>query len=176
MGFKFCNGPATYSKVINLILSGLLWSILLAFLDDILALGSMFLDHLRHIQELLQRFRRYQLKLKLKKCVLFQKKVDFLGKIVSEEGIKLSETDVKAVLDWPVPQSTREVEQFLRLANYHRNFIKDFSRIAIPLYRLTGKKKLLSGLRIISMPLRISRGLLQASTCSDYQITLIPLF
>ena len=139
MGFGLCNGPATYSRVMNLILSGLLWSIVLAFLDDILVFGSMFLDHLRHIREVLQRFRRYQLKLKPKKCVLFQKKVDFLGRIVSEEGIKLSETDIKAVLDWPVPQSTREVEQFLGLANYHRNFIKNFSRIAVPLYRLTGK-------------------------------------
>ena len=139
MGFGLCKGPATYSRVMNLILSGLLWSIVLAFLDDILVLGSMFLDHLRHIREVLQRFRRYQLKLKPKKCVLFQKKVDFLGRIVSEEGIKLSETDIKAVLDWPVPQSTREVEQFLGLANYHRNFIKNFSRIAVPLYRLTGK-------------------------------------
>ena len=139
MGFGLCNGPATYSRVMNLILRGLLWIIVLAFLDDILVLGSTFQDHLRHIQEVLLRFRKYQLKLKPKKCVLFQKQVDFLGRIVSEEGISLSEIDIKAVLDWPVSRNTREVEQFLGLANYHRNFIKNFSRIAVPLYRLTGK-------------------------------------
>ena len=139
MGFGLCNGPATYSRVMNLVLRNLLWVIVLAFLDDILVLGSTFSNHLSHIREVLLRFRKHQLKLKAKKCVLFQREVDFLGRIVSEDGIKLSETDIKAVLDWPVPQSTREVEQFLGLANYHRNFIKDFSRIATPLYRLTGK-------------------------------------
>lgn len=139
MGFGLCNGPATYSRVMNLILRGLLWVIVLAFLDDILVLGCSFRDHLRHIEEVLLRFRKYQLKLKPKKCVLFPEKVDFLGRIVSEGGISLSETDIKAVLDWPIPKSTREVEQFLGVANYHRNFIKNFARIAAPLYRVTGK-------------------------------------
>ena len=139
MGFGLCNAPATYARVMNLVLRGLLWSIVLAFLDDILVLGSTFLDHLRHLREVLQRFRKHQLKLKPKKCVLFHRRIDFLGRFISEDGIELAETDIKAVLDWPVPQSTREVEQFLGLANYHRNFIKNFSRIAVPLYRLTGK-------------------------------------
>ena len=139
MGFGLCNGPATYSRVMNLVLRNLLWSIALAFLDDILVLGSTFSNHLAHIREVLLRFREHKLKLKPKKCILFQKQVDFLGRIVSENGIKLSNTDIKAVLDWPVPQSTREVEQFLGLANYHRTFIKNFARIAVPLYKLTGK-------------------------------------
>ncbi|MCG7869674.1 MAG: retroviral-like aspartic protease family protein, partial [Candidatus Thiodiazotropha taylori] len=141
MGFGLCNGPSTYARVMSLVLRGLMWSIVLAFLDDILVLGSSFDDHLAHIREVLQRFRQYQLKLKPKKCVLFQRKVDFLGRLVSEEGIELSETDIKTVLDWPAPQCTREVEQFLGLANYHRNFIKDFARIAVPLYRITGKNQ-----------------------------------
>ena len=139
MGFGFCNAPATYARVMNLVLRGLLWSIVLAFLDDILVLGSTFLDHLRHLREVQQRFRKHQLKLKPKKCVLFHRRIDFLGRFISENGIELAETDIKAVLDWPVPQSTREIEQFLGIANYHRNFIKNCSRIAVPLYRLTGK-------------------------------------
>ena len=81
---------------------------------------------------MLLRFREHKLKLKPKKCILFQKQVDFLGRIVSESGIKLSNTDIKAVLDWPVPQSTREVEQFVGLANYHRTFIKNFAALQFP--------------------------------------------
>ena len=68
-----------------------------------------------------------------------EKKIDFLGRIVSKNGIELTDVDIQAVLNWPVPQSTREVEQFLGLANYHRNFMKDFAKLAVPLYRLTGK-------------------------------------
>ena len=84
MGFGLCNGPATYSRVMNLVLRNLLWSIALAFLDDILVLGSTFSNHLAHIREVLLRFREHKLKLKPKKCILFQKQVDFLGRIVSE--------------------------------------------------------------------------------------------
>ena len=65
--------PATYARVMNLVLRGWLWSIILAFLDDILVLGSNLLDHLRHLQEVLQRFRRHQLKLKPKRmCFVSQ--------------------------------------------------------------------------------------------------------
>ena len=139
MGFGLCNAPATYARVMNLVLRGLMWSIVLAFLDDILVLGSSFLEHLAHLRKVLQRFRKHCLKLKPKKCVLFHKKIDFLGRIISEDGIQLTDTDIKTVLDWPIPQNTREVEQFLGLANYHRNFIKGFAEMAVPLYRLTGK-------------------------------------
>ena len=139
MGFGLCNAPATYAHVMNLVLRGIMWSIVLAFLDDILVLGSTFLDHLSHLREVLLRFRRHQLKLKPKKCIMFQKKVDFLGRIISAEDIELTEADIKAVLEWPTPRNTREVEQFLGLVNYHRNFIKSFARHAVPLYRLTGK-------------------------------------
>ena len=140
MGFGLCNAPATYARVMSLVLRGLMWSIVLAFLDDILVLGSKFKEHLFHIREVLLRFRKHQLKLKPKKCILFQRKVDFLGRLVSEDGIELTETDIKTVLDWQAPQNTREVEQFLGLVNYHRNFIKGFAEMAVPLYRLTGKQ------------------------------------
>ena len=134
MGFGLCNGPGTYARVMSLVLHGLMWSIVLPFLDDILVLGSKFKEHLFHIREVLLRFRKHHLKLKPKKCILFQRKVDFLGRIVSEGGIELTETDIKTVLDRQAPQNTREVEQFLGLVNYHRNFIKGFAEIAVPLY------------------------------------------
>jgi len=141
MAFGLCNAPATYSRVMNLVLRGLNWDIVLAFLDDILTLGKTFKGHLGNLAVIFERLRFYQLKLKPKKCVLFQKRVEFLGRWVSEEGIEMTEDHISVVKNWSTPTTTREVEQFLGLANYHRAFVKNYAQMAIPLYQITGKQK-----------------------------------
>ncbi len=82
----------------------------------------------------------YQLRLKPKKCSLFQRKVEFLGRWVSPEGLEPSEGDIATVRDWATPKSTKDTERFLGLVNYHRGFIKDYAKRAVPLYQLTGKQ------------------------------------
>lgn len=141
MGFGMTNSPATFSRVINLVLRGLTWKTLLAFLDDILVLGMNFEDHLKNLAETLDRFKQHGLKLKPRKCVLFQREVEFLGRIVSSNQLKITSKDTKTVDAWPVPTSSKEVERFLGLANYHRSFIKNFAVMAQPLYNLTGKNQ-----------------------------------
>jgi hypothetical protein len=74
MGFGLCNAPSTYSRVMNLVLRGLHWKTVLAFLDDILVLGKRFQDYLNNIVNVLHRFRSYGLKLKLRNCIVFQQK------------------------------------------------------------------------------------------------------
>ena len=140
MPFGLCNSPSTFSRVINLVLRGLNWKTALAFLDDIVILGKNFQDHLENLVEALNRFRQYGLKLKPKKCTFCLKKVEFLGRIVGENSIEISEKDIEAVKEWPTPKNTKDVERFLGLANYHRSFIQNFAELAVPLYGITGKK------------------------------------
>ncbi|KAL8614664.1 hypothetical protein ACOMHN_051116 [Nucella lapillus] len=71
MGFGLTNAPATFSRAVNLILQGLTWKTVLAFLDDVLVLGNDFHGHHRNLQVALQRFRKHGMKLKPKKCLLF---------------------------------------------------------------------------------------------------------
>ena len=141
MGFGMTNSPATFSRVINLILRGLTWKTALAFLDDILVMGMDFDNHLQNLAETFERFRKYGLKLKPRKCILFQSEVEFLGRIVSSNQLKMATKDIDAIIEWPVPKSSKEEERFLGLANYHRAFIKDFADKAHQLYCLTGKNK-----------------------------------
>ena len=141
MGFGLCNAPATFARVMNLVLRGLNWKIALAFLDDILVMGKSFEDHLVNLGETLGRFREYGLKLKPKKCVLFQKEVEFLGRQVSSNTLAMSRADTRVVEDWPEPKNSKDVERFMGLANYHRTFVKDFSKKAEPLYKVTGKQE-----------------------------------
>ena len=139
MGFGLCNAPATFSRVMNLMLRGLTWDIALAFLDDVVVLGNSFVDQVNNLRQVLERFRDYKIRLKPKKCSLFQRRVEFLGRVVDEKGLHLKEDHTKAVIDWPTPTNTKEVERFLGLVNYHRVFLKNCAETVGPLYGLTGK-------------------------------------
>ena len=141
MGFGMTNSTAMFSRVINLILRGLNWKTVLAFLDDILVMGMNFEDHLNNLAEAFERFKQYGLKLKPRKRILFQSEVEFLGRIVSSNQLKMASKDIATVTEWPIPTTSKEVERFLGLANYHRAFIKNFAGMAQPLYSLTGKNK-----------------------------------
>jgi hypothetical protein len=85
----------------------------------------------------LERLRRAGLKLKPSKCSLFQDKVVYLGHVVTRDGIHTDPEKVNAVSKWPVPSSGRDVQQFLGLVGYYRNYIQNFATIAKPLYQLT---------------------------------------
>lgn len=97
MGFGLTNAPATFSRVVNLILRGLTWKTGLAFLDDILVLGNSFEDHLQNLSEALERFRQYGMKLKPKTCLFFQPEVEFLERIVSLNQIAMGDKNTQTV-------------------------------------------------------------------------------
>ena len=145
MPFGLCNAPATFSRAISLVLRGLTWNIVLAFLDDILVLGKNFKDHLQNLSQVLERLRKYKLKLKPRKCEFFQTKVEFLDRTVSGDGLDMGDSAIQTVVDWPTPASAKDVERFLGYANYHRGFIQDFSKTSVPLYQVTGKKEFVWG-------------------------------
>ena len=139
MPFGLCNAPATFQRLMDRVLGGLKWSSCLVYLDDIIIVGTSFSEHLRNLAGVLQRLRQAGLKLKPSKCKWCQKSVTFLGHIVSEEGVAADPSKTAVVAGWPPPQSKREMQQFLGLANYYRKFVKNFAAIAKPLHRLTEK-------------------------------------
>ena len=86
------------------------WKEIIAYLDDVIVLGKDVAIHLERLRKVFTRFRRYNLKLKPKKCQLFQIKVPFLGRIVSKEGVQVDPEKVSAVKKYPIPRNTKEVE------------------------------------------------------------------
>ena len=140
MGFGLCNAPATFQRVVQLVLRGLTWKDVLAYLDDIIVVGANFEHHMHNLKEVFRRFRKHNLKLKPKKTILFQNQVKFLGKIVSGDGISINPDNISAVVKWPVPKNTKDVERFLGFVNYHRDHIPNYAHSAASLYGLTGKK------------------------------------
>ena len=138
--FGLCNSPAFFQRMIQLILIGLTWKECLAYLDDVIVLGTNFDNHLENSYKVLQRFKENNLKLKPSKCKFFQTEVLFLGKLVNQHGIYVNPESRNTIMNWPVPHKKRDVELFLGFANYHRDHISNFSGMASPLYELTKKK------------------------------------
>lgn len=97
------------------------------------------------LRQVLQRFREYDLKFKPKKCELFRRRVEFLGRQVSGTGVEMGDEYIEAVKDWETPTNVKDVERFLGFANYHRGFIAGFAQMAQPLYNVTGKKPFVWG-------------------------------
>ena len=139
MPFGLCNAPATFQRLMDLVLAGLQWSSCLVYLDDVIVTGKTFSEHLLRLKEVFDRLREAKLKLKPSKCAFCKSKVTFLGHIVSTEGVITDPGKVDKVKHWPQPTSRKEVQQFLGLANYYRRFVKDFATIARPLHKLTEK-------------------------------------
>ena len=123
-------------------LEGLQDEICTPYLDDIIVYSKDFQDHIEHIRKVLQRLRKHGVKLKPKKCKLFQKEVSFLGRVVSVEGYKLDPASIAPVLDLAKkpPKTVGEVRQVISLLGYYRKFIKDFSCISKPIYDLFAAK------------------------------------
>ena len=139
LSFGLVNAPATFERLMERVLDGLLWKSALVYLDDVLVYGSTFEETVSRLEEVLGRLRLANLKLSPKKCCLFQREVPFLGHIVSGEGVRTDPEKVVVVEQWPVPKSVTEVRSFLGLCTYYRRFVKDFATIASPLHGLTRK-------------------------------------
>ena len=139
MPFGLTNAPATFQRLMERVLAGLQWQICLVYIDDVIIFSETFEDHLAHLSTVFERLTEAGLKLKPKKCFLFQVQVKYLGHIVSRNGIKTDPEKVKSVSKWPIPTDVTEVKRFLGLCSYYRRFVKDFASVAKPLTRLTEK-------------------------------------
>ena len=137
MPLGLCNGPATFQRLMNLLLAGIQWSSCLVYLDDIIVMGKTFQDHLRYLSQVFQRLIDAKLKFKVQKCSFCQESVQFFGHIVSANGLAADPAKVQRVVDWPIPTTKREVQQFLGLISYYRRFIENCAQIAKPLHQLT---------------------------------------
>ncbi len=135
MPFGLTNTPATFQRLMELVLAGLPWQVCLVYLDDILVYGQTLEEHRDNLRKVFQCIREAGLKLQPKKCSFLRSEVQYLGHIVTPQGIKTDPSKTAVVKDWPVPQTAREVKCFLGLAGYYRRFVPGFATIAAPLHK-----------------------------------------
>ena len=139
MPFGLCNAPATFQRLMDHTMIGLNYEICLVYLDDIIVFSKDIPTHLERLETLFSRLRQANLKLKPSKCHFLQSSVEFLGYIITQNGISTDPKKIEAVVNWPTPKNLREVRSFVGLCGYYRRFVDNFSETAAPLYALTKK-------------------------------------
>ena len=139
MPFGLTNSPATFQALVQDVLRPLLDRCVIVYIDDILIYSHNEQEHAEHLQQVLQLLRQHQLFGKISKCEFFKKSVEYLGHIISSNGISTDPKKVEAVKNWPQPKNLKDLQSFLGLCNYYRWFILDYSQVAAPLTDLTHK-------------------------------------
>ena len=137
--FGLTNAPATFMGLMNEVFRPLLDKSVVIYLDDILIFSRTWEDHLRDVGAVLERLRSSQLYAKMSKCEFGKESVEFLGHVVSNEGVSVDAKKVEAIQQWPVPTNIHDLRAFLGLANYYRRFVLNYSKLALPLTRMLKK-------------------------------------
>ena len=135
--FGLSNAPPTFQGLMHRLFEKEVYRTVLIFLDDVLAFSKTDDEHLANLRNVFQIFRVANLKLKPKKCRLFQSQVVYLGHIIDAKGTSPNPDKVRAVKEWKQPVTVTDVRSFIGFCNYYRKFIKDFAEIAQPLHALT---------------------------------------
>lgn len=139
MPFGLKTAPATFQRLMNIVLGDYINKICLVYLDDIIIFSTSLQEHLESITKIFQRLRDTNLKIQLDKSEFLKHETEFLGHVVSNEGIKPNPQKVECVQKFPLPKTAKEIKGFLGLTGYYRKFIKDYAKIAKPITKYLKK-------------------------------------
>ena len=141
MPFGLTNAPLHFQKVMNRVLESLHHQSLEVYMDDTLVHASSMDAMIGTLRQVFELLRAEGLKLKKSKCQFGVTEIEFLGHLLDGEGLKVSPSRIEALMNVPMPSTLKQLRSFLGAANYLRNYIRDFSVVAGPLYGMLGSMK-----------------------------------
>lgn len=136
MPFGLKGAPATFQRLMNEVLRGLIGSICFVYIDDIVCYGKNLTDSINNPETVFKRLMEQKLLLNAEKCSLLRTSVVYLGHIIRRDGVTPDPSKIEAVMKFPTPKNVKDLKSFLGLAGYYRRFIKNFAKIAKPLNSL----------------------------------------
>jgi hypothetical protein len=141
MTFGLSNAPSTFQSAMNDLFRPFLRKFVLVFFYDILIFSNSLSDHVSHLQQVLQLLHDNQFFAKLSKCVFAVPQVEYLGHVISVDGVKPDLEKISAILNWSVPHSLTALRGFLGLTGFYRRFVRNYATLAAPLTDFLKDKK-----------------------------------
>jgi len=127
--FGLSNSPANFRRLMDLVLKDLIGDKLHVFIDDVIIFSKTAEERAVRLERVLDRFDRTNLQLHPQKCSIARPQVNYLGCVLSQEGITASPDKVKAVQNYPTPANVKDVRAFLGLAAFYRRLVPDFAEL-----------------------------------------------
>ncbi|SOV04067.1 uncharacterized protein UDID_19529 [Ustilago sp. UG-2017a] len=140
MPFGLTNAPASFQHLMNDTFKDMLDRSLIIYLDDLLICSSTLKQHQEHVLAVLARLRQAGLYAKAEKCQFSTSQTEFLGFVVSDQGVAMDPSKTEVITNWPVPKLVHDVQVFLGFCNFYRKFIPQYSQTAYPLTQLLHKE------------------------------------
>lgn len=131
MGLK--NAPSTFQRVMDNLLRGLQNEVCLVYLDDIIVFSTSLQEHIINLEKVFQRLRESNFKIQMDKSEFLKLETDFLGHVITRDGVKPNPDKIATIEKYPLPKTTKQIKQFLGLLGYYRKFIPDFARLTKPM-------------------------------------------
>lgn len=130
MPFGLKNAPATFQNAMDDVLRSLQGKVCMVYMDDIIIFSEIFEQHLHNLDQVFSKLEEHNLKIQLDKCEFLCREVQFLGHIVTPDGIKPNPAKIAAIKNFPIPKTRREIKSFLGILSYYRRFIPNFAKIS----------------------------------------------
>ncbi|TYK29736.1 Transposon Tf2-9 polyprotein [Cucumis melo var. makuwa] len=182
--FGLTNAPATFQALMNTIFKPYLRRFVLVFFDDILIYSRDVEEHVNHLGEVFSALRSPALYAN-KNCSFTQERIEYLGHVISGEGVEVDPEKIQSIAKWPNPTNVREVRGFLGLIGYYRRLVQHYGSISAPLTLLLKKggfkwtieteesfeklKKVMMSLPMLALP-RFDQPFETETDASDYEI------
>lgn len=141
MPFGLHSSGATFQRLLDMVISPELQPNAYVYLDDIIVCSPDFQSHLTHLKEIFKRLREAGLTINQEKCEFCKTQVEYLGHVVTREGIKMNEKKIEAVIKIKQPVNAKEVRRFIGMTSWYRKFIPEYASITAPLVALLKKGK-----------------------------------
>jgi hypothetical protein len=125
--------------LMNNIFSQYLDKFVLVFIDYILVYSKTKEEHKEHLRIVLQTLRKHKLYVKFDKCDFYQKKIQYLGHVISKEGIAVDPEKIRDITEWNIPKDVADIWSFMGIIGYYHKFIEGLSKIAYPITSLQKK-------------------------------------
>ena len=139
MPFGLKNAPATFQRVMDTVLRPYLYKFCFVYMDDIVIFSKSLQDHIFHIKQIFTELEKYNLKIQLDKSEFLRKEVAFLGHVITPDGIKPNPDKIRAIQNFPLPKTDKQIKSFLGMLSYYRKFIKNFAKITHPINKYLKK-------------------------------------